>query len=247
MGVTRRPRALTSELVVAMRAKISAALKIPEDGAHLEEALTHPSYRNERPGIRDNQRLEFLGDAVLGFCTSELLYARFPDADEGELTRMRADLVNAAALARWAQENGVAEALRLGRGAAAHGLAASENVLADAVEALIAAAYLDGGMEAARAACARVVEPGMRGLRRQSRDPKSELQERVQARGAPAPRYCVIGTGGPAHAPWFEVTVSVGDQLLGQGRGRSKRLAERSAASAALATGACEEPEEELQ
>ena len=218
--------------------RIANLLQIPPDGPHLEEALTHPSYRNERRGIRDNQRLEFLGDAVLGFCTSELLWDRFPEADEGVLTRLRARLVNAEALAAWARNNGLAEAIRLGRGAQAGNLGASTNVLADAVEALIAAAYLDSGLDAARRACQVVVGPALAGLDVEAaRDPKSELQERVQAEGLEPPTYRVVDSGGPAHEPWFAVLVSVGDAVVAEGRGRSKRLAERAAASQALGDG----------
>ena len=215
---------------------IASMLGLPLDGAHLEEALTHPSYRNERPGACDNQRLEFLGDAVLGFCVSEILWDMFPQADEGALTRMRARLVNAEALAAWARNNEIAKILKLGRGAATSGLANSTNVLADAVEALIAAAYLDGGLGAARQACRAVVGPGLDRLDGvDQRDPKSRLQERVQALGMPPPVYQVTESGGVAHDPWFAVVVTVGDEPIAEGRGRSKRLAERDAAERALA------------
>ena len=109
------------------------------DSPRFLEALTHPSLANERRDVQHNQRLEFLGDAVLGFCASELLYERFPSADEGALTRMRAQLVNAEALAAWGRSVGLAAALRVGRGADSAGLRGGTNVLADAVEALIAA------------------------------------------------------------------------------------------------------------
>src|SRR5262245_44993 len=128
------------------------------DSPDLLQALTHPSYANERRGELDNQRLEFLGDAVLGLCVSELLCTRFPDADEGLLTRMRAQLVNAEALAAWGRKIDLPEALRLGRGAAGAGLRESTNVLADAVEALLAAAYLNGGLEGARPVARQIVE-----------------------------------------------------------------------------------------
>src|SRR5450432_3016424 len=134
-----------------MTDRLAELLGLPADAPHLEEALTHPSFANEQRSTRHNQRLEFLGDSVLGFCVSELLCARFPEADEGTLTRMRAQLVNAEALAAWARKEQLADVLRLGRGAGAAGLRDSTNVLADAVEALIAAVYLDLGLEAARA------------------------------------------------------------------------------------------------
>jgi ribonuclease III len=213
---------------------------------HLVLALTHPSFANEQKDSADNQRLEFLGDAVLGFCTSELLFRRFPDADEGTLTRLRARLVNADALADWARGHRISEALRLGRGAESSGLRSSTNVLADAVEALVAAAYLDGGLEVARAACERIVKGPLEALGPEggALDAKSELQERVQATGGETPRYEVVESGGPAHDRWFEISVLVGEREIARGRGRSKRAAEFAAAAAALDSGLVPEPEE---
>ena len=215
--------------------RIAQLVGLPMDAPHLEEALTHPSFANEQRSARHNQRLEFLGDSVLGFCVSELLCARFPEADEGVLTRMRAQLVNAQALAVWARKEDLAPVLRLGRGAGVAGLRDSTNVLADAVEALIAAVYLDVGLEAARRACARVVEDELQALESDgARDPKSELQERLQALGGEAPTYELIETGGPPHQRWFKVGVYQGERKLAEGAGRSKRIAERAAASVAL-------------
>lgn len=215
--------------------RIAELLGLTMDAPHFEEALTHPSLANEQRSIRHNQRLEFLGDSILGFCVSELLCARFPEADEGVLTRMRAQLVNAEALATFARKEALAPALRLGRGAAAAGLRESTNVLADAVEALIAAVYLDVGLDAARAACERVVADELQSLESNgARDPKSELQERLQAIGGEAPTYELIETGGPAHQRWFKVSVRQGERRLAEGAGRSKRAAERAAAGAAL-------------
>jgi ribonuclease-3 len=218
-----------------MRDIVAALFEIPEDAPHLEQALTHPSFANEVRHAGDNQRLEFLGDAVLGLCTSQLLFERYPEADEGTLTRLRAQIVNTDRLAEWGRKHGVADALRLGRGALTSGLRESTNVVADAVEACIAAAYLDGGLTAARAACARIVSPvldmlGPNGVR----DPKSELQELAQAQGWGLPVYAVISSGGPAHDRWFEVQVNLGGKWVAKGVGRSKRLAERSAAEAML-------------
>ena len=215
--------------------RIAQLLGLPADAPHFEEALTHPSFANEQRSAKHNQRLEFLGDSVLGFCVSELIWARFPDADEGALTRMRAQLVNAEALAAWARKEELAQVLRLGRGAGAAGLRDSTNVLADAVEAIIAAVYLDVGLEAARAACERVVQDELKALESDgARDPKSELQERLQAIGGDAPTYELIETGGPAHQRWFKVGVSQGQRRLAEGSGRSKRAAERAAATEAL-------------
>lgn len=214
-----------------------ASLGLPKSLPHLEEALTHPSFSNEqRPGRRvDNQRLEFLGDAVLGLCVSEILMDRFPAAKEGELSIMRAALVNTDALAAWARSANVGAALRVGRGADAAGERDQKNVLADAVEALVAAVYLSRGPDGARKLVEDVVrEPLKEAERLASRDPKSLLQELVQGKGLPAPVYRVRASRGPQHDPVFEVEVVVDGQPLGVGEGRSKRLAERAAAQAAL-------------
>lgn len=201
----------------------------------LDEALTHPSYSNET-GVPDNQRLEFLGDAVLGLSVSEMLLLAHPDADEGTLTRMRAALVNADALARWGRAAGIGQALSLGRGARTSGDRDQTNVIADAVEAIVAAVYDASGMDAARRLVAEVVREGMADASRlMGRDPKSSLQERVQAFGLPAPIYRVVEMRGPKHEPEFEVEAVVGDRLIARGTGRSKRLAERSAAENAMA------------
>ena len=193
----------------------------------------------DRSSAPDNQRLEFLGDAVLGLCVSELLVRTRPQADEGALTRMRSALVNAEALAMWARSSNLGAALALGKGARAGTEREQTNVLADAVEALVACVYDARGLEGAR----RLVEEVVRALMQEidtlgSRDPKSLLQEQVQARGLPAPKYRVRASTGPQHDPSFEVEVVVGEQVLGVGEGRSKRLAERAAARHALAADA---------
>ncbi len=206
---------------------------------HLQEALTHPSFSNEqRKGTcADNQRLEFLGDAVLGLCVTEVLMERFPDANEGELSRMRATLVNADALSAWARFVDLGAALRMGRGALAAGERDRMNVLADAVEALMGAVYLDRGLEAARLLVHAVIAEPLARLTEgpsRTRDPKSELQERVQATGGPSPRYRVVRVDGPAHHRDFSMVVEIGDQIVGEGQGRSKKLAEQEAARVAL-------------
>ncbi len=202
--------------------------------ARFDEALTHPSFANESDAA-DNQRLEFLGDAVLGLCVSELLARSRPDADEGALTRMRSALVNAEALARWARAEGIGGALALGKGARSGTEREQTNVLADAVEALVASVYEARGLEGARRLVAHVVrEPMLEAERLGTRDPKSLLQEQVQASGHGAPTYRVKGMRGPQHDPTFEVEVLIGEDVLGAGEGRSKRVAERAAAAAAL-------------
>lgn len=211
------------------------ALTARRDVPRLDEALTHTSFANES-GARDNQRLEFLGDAVLGLCVSELLVAAHPSADEGQLTRMRAALVNSEALAEWARRIDLGSCIALGRGATLGSERDRTNVLADTVEAVVAAVYEAFGLEGARAFVREVV--GDRFSKAETLatlDPKSALQERVQAAGMPAPVYRVTGTRGAAHEQVFEVEVVLGDRALARGEGRSKRLAERSAALAALA------------
>ena len=219
---------------------LAARLGLEGDLAHLEEALTHPSFAHERRrGPRlDNQRLEFLGDAVLGLAVSELLMARYPAGDEGVLSLVRSSLVNADALAAFARDRGVGEALLLGRGADATGERDQTNVLADAVEAIVGAVYVDRGFDAARALSQTIVTERLDriagGDAPSARDAKSELQEQVQAEGRPAPRYRVISVDGPDHQRDFLVSVEVGDDAIGEGRGRSKKLAEQAAARAAI-------------
>lgn len=218
---------------------LAASLGLPEPLPHLDEALTHPSFANEqRPPVRlDNQRLEFLGDAVLGLVAAELLMAKFPGAREGELSLMRSQLVNAEALASWARSVALGPALRVGRGAEATGERDRDNVLADAVEALVGAVFLDCGLDAARALGARVVDAPLGRVASGNgagRDAKSELQERVQADGEASPRYRVVGTEGPDHRRTFVVVVEVSGDVVGEGRGRSKKSAEQAAARAAL-------------
>ncbi len=229
---------MDQELLAQARAKVRARiLEIVGDGEipRFEEALTHPSYANESEGALDNQRLEFLGDAVLGLCVSELLAQTRPDADEGALTRMRSALVNAEALAQWARAEGIGEAIALGKGARAGTEREQTNVLADAVEALVASVYEARGLDGARKLVEQVVREPMQEVERLgTRDPKSLLQEQVQAKGLPAPTYRVRGVRGPQHDPTFEVEVLVGPDVVGVGEGRSKRVAERAAALAAL-------------
>ena len=218
---------------LALRAKLVASVG---EGAiaRFDEALTHPSCGNET-ALPDNQRLEFLGDAVLGLCVSELLSSTHPEANEGQLTRMRSALVNAEALAAWARRSGVGAALSLGRGARAGSERDQTNVLADATEALVAAVYEERGLEAARAFVREVVSESMSDAETLGMlDPKSALQEEVQARGMATPAYRVASSRGPQHDQVFEVEVLVGDVVLGRGEGRSKRHAERAAASDAL-------------
>jgi ribonuclease-3 len=219
------------------RAALLTRLGLDAAPRFFEQALTHPSYSNEHrtENAPDNQRLEFLGDAVLDLCVSELLLERFPEADEGVLSRGYGALVNAESLARWARDNGVGAALRVGKGAATTGIAERTNVLADTVEALVAAIYLDGGLAGARRVAALIVESGLADMTELGRrDPKTTLQELVQAGGGAAPAYRLIAVEGPDHDRQFLMAVEVAGQALAEGRGRTKKLAEQAAASAAL-------------
>ncbi|MEM9694341.1 MAG: ribonuclease III [Myxococcota bacterium] len=224
-------------------AALCQRLGIERPGAHLREALTHPSWSNEHPDEKDNQRLEFLGDSVLGVCASEMLVRAFPEVDEGHLTVMRASLVNGKALARAAQRLEIAPALRLGRGAEAAGERTRANVLADAVEAIIGAVYIDDGLGAARRVAERVIGDDLSALVEAGgieRDPKSRLQERLQAHRLAAPSYAVVREEGLPHERVFTVEVRFDVHApeprpeSAEGQGRSKKAAEQAAARAAL-------------
>jgi ribonuclease-3 len=197
-------------------------------------AVTHPSYAHEH-GVDDNQRLEFLGDAVLQLFVSEMLYHRFPTLREGELTRLRAALVRQASLARRARALGLGEVLRLGSGEPREGLREQDSVLSDTYEAVVGALFLTAGYEATRRFVAREVEEELQELGSEPwrADPKTALQEALQEMGR-VPTYRVLRTEGPHHHPRFEVAAYDGEVELGRGQGRSKRLAEEEAARDAL-------------
>lgn len=203
----------------------------------LIEALTHPSAIRRR-GIsrRGYERLEFLGDRVLGLIIAELLWRRFPDEAEGELTRRHTHLVRREALAEAAQAVGLGKRLIVSKGEDGAGVRDNKSVLADACEAVIAALYLDGGLEAAKRFVERRWEGRLSRLGAPPRDPKTSLQEWVQARGLPLPAYRTIATEGPAHRRRFTVTVKVEglDNATATASGSSKRAAEIAAAAAAL-------------
>ena len=207
------------------------------DLTNLNLALTHPSFGNEQGVVDgDYQRLEFLGDAVLGMLLAEMLYQRFPEADEGELSRTRSQLAEQSTLAGIAREQGIGVFIRVGRGEEQSAGRDKDSILCDVLEALIAAVYLDGGLEAAR----RVVRVFFDKLLEvpleltASRDAKSELQELVSARGQAAPEYVLAGESGPPHERRFEFHVLIDGQLAGEGQGRSKKLAQQAAAARAL-------------
>jgi ribonuclease-3 len=208
------------------------------DLALLEQALTHSSFANERE-TDDNERLEFLGDAVLELAVSALLVERFPRAREGQLSRLRSRLVNTDALAGVARGLELGPLLRLGIGEDQTGGRDRTSVLADAVEAILGAVFLDGGFARARKIATGWVEEPLSGLDGDGVDlrwknPRSLLQERIQATLHQTPRYRVLRRTGPAHEPTFTVEVAIGDRVLGTGTGASKRAASHAAATNAL-------------
>jgi len=202
----------------------------------LKDALTHRSFANEHPerAPNDNERLEFLGDAVLTLSASSLLWERFPEATEGELTRRRADLVCESSLASIARAIGLGTALRLGRGEDRSGGRNKPRLLCCALEACIAAVYLDGGVVLANDVVRRLLEPSLQAPQLGQRDGKTRVQELVQAIGEGTPRYLVVAATGPDHARQFEVACVSNLRELGRGVGRSKVEAEQNAARAAL-------------
>jgi ribonuclease-3 len=216
------------------------------DPSLLSRALTHRSY-----GTDHNERLEFLGDAVLSLAISSLLYQRFGGSDEGDLTRVRAHLVREDSLHRMALALGLPEILRLGEGEARGGGARRASILADALEALIGACFLDGGFEAASGVVQRlfgeIIETT--DLSSWSKDPKTELQEWLQGRRLPVPVYRIRATRGQAHAQTFEVECAVAAlNLTEAGEGRSRRAAEQEAARRMLeALRASDKPGSPLQ
>jgi ribonuclease-3 len=209
------------------------------DPGLLEHALTHTSRANEdvSGGVIDNESLEFLGDAVLGFAIADILFRRFPERDEGWKSKMKAALVSTASLARLAERLDLGEHLLLGRGEEKTGGRRKQALLADGYEALIAAIYLDGGVDHATAFIARQFEGPVNEARAPARafyDFKSALQERVQSTGVALPEYAVIGETGPDHHKTFRVEVRVGGRPVASAAGRSKKEAEQEAARLAL-------------
>jgi len=205
------------------------------DPVLLERALTHISALKGAQGrIGSYQRLEFLGDHVLGLAISEMLFAAFPKADEGELSRRLADLVRRETCAEVAGVVDLGASLRLGTSEIRAGGRSRVAILADVCESLIGAIFLDGGYKAALAFVQRFWAERMRKPARPLRDPKTVLQEWAQARGLPTPSYREIERTGPHHDPEFRVAVSLPERAPAEGKGRSKRAAEQAAASALL-------------
>jgi ribonuclease-3 len=212
-----------------------------QDQARLDEALTHKSYVNEQKGIacRDNERLEFLGDAVLSLVISEYLAACLPDSTEGALSKLKAQLVSEPSLERVARRLQLGGYLKLGRGEELSDGREKPSLLADAVEAILAAVYLDGGFEASRRVtlqifAAEVSQVEVRMRRPGAEDYKTQFQEWCQKYHDTLPHYAAIRESGPDHDKRFDVEVTVRGEVVGAGSGRSKKEAEQQAAKQAL-------------
>ena len=209
-----------------------------ENTSHLQQALAHRSYLNEASdsAMQSNERLEFLGDALLGLAVAGELYHRLPDSAEGDLTRIRSALVRTDTLARVARSLNLGNCLYMGKGEEETGGRNRQRNLACALEAVIGAVFIDRGFEVAREFVLRMLasefEPAISG--KLGRDPKSELQEIVQAQKQQLPIYQVVDSIGPDHEKIFTIEVLVDSVLLGRGTGKSKRGAEQEAARVAL-------------
>lgn len=207
-----------------------------QDKSLLENALTHSSCANESKGrLHSNERLEFLGDSILGMVVAEHLYRNHPDLPEGELTRTRAALVCEESLVEVAHDLGLGDYLKLGKGEEAGGGRTRPSIRADAVEAVLAAVYLDGGIGSARKIIQKyILSREIEGLNSQ-RDYKTALQELIQRESGQSLKYRLTGSEGPDHDKRFFVEVDLNGQPVGAGKGRSKKEAEQMAAKAAIA------------
>lgn len=207
------------------------------DGRLIGRALTHRSYINEHPeALEDNERLEFLGDAVLDFVVGAWLYNHFPEMTEGEMTRLRAALVSTDRLGEFGAEIKIGQALRMGNGEEESGGRRRLAMLCNAFEAVVGAIYLEAGIKAVEAFLDPLLSQAVSQIRegKGDRDPKSLLQEWVQARGMAAPMYRIVSESGPDHSKYFQVEVIVGGKAVGRGEGRSKQAASKAAASEAM-------------
>lgn len=232
----RVPERLTPEEIA--RFEEESGLRFA-DRPLLEEALTHPSFVNEHPGqdLPDNQRLEFLGDAVLDLVVGEWLFRRFPGMQEGDLTNIRSHIVCTETLAEFAQQISLGEYLRLGKGELATGGAERQANLCGGFEAVVGAAYLDRGLEATREWVHRFLDARVEDIRQEAalRDAKSRLQELAQAAVHMTPSYRIVDDKGPDHAKVFTAEALLGGVVWGRGDGTTKQAAEQAAAEAALA------------
>ncbi|NLI81848.1 MAG: ribonuclease III [Deltaproteobacteria bacterium] len=212
------------------------------DSELLEQALVHRSYAHENPGenFRDNETMEFLGDAVLGLTISHLLLARFPDYSEGDLSRLRSSIVNERELADIARKLNLGQCLKLGKGEELTGGRQKASLLADSLEALLAAVYLDGGLDAAVEVVTRLFQrylerdPTEHPLKTLDKDYKTQLQEITQGRFKITPEYILQGEEGPDHDKTFYMNVILDGRVLASGSGKSKKEAQQEAAQRAL-------------
>ncbi len=236
VGTARPPENLEPERLERLRS-LEARLEVRfRDLGLLNLALTHGSYAHEgRPDRTGTyERLEFLGDAVLNLVVSDHLYRRFPERSEGDLARLRARLVNEPTLAEIARSLDLGSYILLGRGEEQGGGRERASMLADVLEAVVGAVYLDSGFGVAHAVVSRWYADRLEGLEDAPGDFKSQLQEFVQQRDRRLPRYRITATEGPDHAKAFVAVVEVGGRVLGEGRGRTKKDAEQAAAAEAL-------------
>ncbi len=207
-----------------------------QNPALLENALTHSSYANEHHlgSLNSNERLEFLGDSVLGMVVADNLYHTFPNLPEGDLTRLRANLVCEGSLAMVARRLNLGSYLRLGKGEASCGGADRPSIIADAVEAVLAAVYLDGGIAQARRIVQHFILDNIAQVQEASRDHKTYLQEIVQRKSGQVLSYHLIGSSGPDHNKLFTMEVQLNGKPIGSGSGHSKKEAEQMAAKSAI-------------
>ncbi|MBE6421764.1 MAG: ribonuclease III [Elusimicrobium sp.] len=198
----------------------------------LKEALTHKSYAGERRSAKHNERLEFLGDSILGAIVADYIYNQCPHVEEGVLSKIKSNLVSRRNLYLWGKQLGLGQYMLLGHGELATGGRERDSIISNAVEAVLGAIYLDGGYPAAES----VVLPWVKtqALTQDTRDFKSLLQEYLQKRGQQTPTYEVIQTVGPEHDKVFTVRVSLADKELGVGKGHNKKMAEQAAAQDAF-------------
>ena len=203
------------------------------DRSLLENAMRHSSYANEnrKEHLNSNERLEFLGDSILGFVVAEYLYRTCPDHPEGDLTRMRAELVCEGSLAAVAARLNLGTYLMLGHGEEHGGGRSRASINADAVESVLAAVYLDGGYEPAKSLIYRLILSGAEAHAPVNSDYKTMLQELVQREKNQVLKYCLVSESGPDHDKEFRVIVLLNDRIIGEGKGRSKKRAEQAAAA----------------
>ncbi len=208
-----------------------------QDPTLLQNALTHSSFANEHhgEGLSSNERLEFLGDSVLGMVVADYLYRHFPALPEGDLTRMRANLVCEGNLVTVARMWGLGAYLKLGKGEESCGGRERPSIQADAVEAVLAAIYLDSGIAQARRIVQKFILDHIAEMSQTGRDFKTALQELIQRKSGQVLTYHLIGQSGPDHAKTFEMEVQLNGRPIGSGKGRSKKDAEQAAARAAMA------------